>query len=94
MPDVVLLILSPDIKREARDWITTLASRSIKPLDEHSRNFMMHYLTSKKKMKTSIRLMQVVQEKDESLQYYLTRFNRVTVGIKDLHISTVILVIK
>ncbi|KAL2512604.1 Retrotransposon gag protein [Abeliophyllum distichum] len=33
--------------------------------------------------------MQVVQEKDESLQGYLARFSRATLGIKDLQMSDV-----
>ncbi|XP_022856078.1 uncharacterized protein LOC111377245 [Olea europaea var. sylvestris] len=53
-------------------------------------SFVASFLSSKRKRKVVIGLMQVVQEKDESLQEYLARLSRVTLGIKDLQMSTVV----
>ncbi|XP_022869682.1 uncharacterized protein LOC111389058 [Olea europaea var. sylvestris] len=46
--------------------------------------------SSKRKRKTAIGLMQVIQDKDESLQEYLARFNRATLSIRDLQMSVVV----
>ncbi|KAL2479274.1 Uncharacterized protein Adt_32240 [Abeliophyllum distichum] len=42
------------------------------------------------KRKTAIGLMQVIQEKEETLQDYLARFSRATLEIKYLQMSTVV----
>ncbi|XP_022858608.1 uncharacterized protein LOC111379468 [Olea europaea var. sylvestris] len=51
---------------------------------------MAYFLSSKRKRKIAIGLMQVVQDKDESLQEYLARFSRATLGIRDLQMSAVV----
>ncbi|XP_022891892.1 uncharacterized protein LOC111406746 [Olea europaea var. sylvestris] len=81
---------SPTLRREARDWVATLAPRSIKTFDELSRSFVAYFMSSKRKKKTAIGLMQVVQEKYEPLQDYLARFSRATLGVKDLQILVVV----
>ncbi|XP_022855997.1 uncharacterized protein LOC111377174 [Olea europaea var. sylvestris] len=90
-PDTVMCRSFPStLKGKARDWIATLAPRSIKTFDELSRSFVAYFLSSKRKRKTTIGLMQVVQEKDKSLQEYLARFSRATLGIKDLQMSAMV----
>ncbi|CAI9759472.1 unnamed protein product [Fraxinus pennsylvanica] len=79
----------PTLRREARDWVATLVPRSIKTFHELSRSFVAYFMSSKRKRKTTIRLMQVVQDKHESLQEYLARFSRATLGIRELQISAV-----
>ncbi|KAL2475230.1 Retrotransposon gag protein [Abeliophyllum distichum] len=51
---------------------------------------MEYFLSSKRKRKTVIGLMQVIQKKEETLQDYLARFSRTTFGIKDLQMSAVL----
>lgn len=92
MVDLVRLYAAPDVvmcrsfslllKRKARDWVATPVLWSI-------RTFVTYFLSRKRKMKTAIEFMQVIHEKYESLQEYLTRFSRATLGIKDLQTSTV-----
>ncbi|XP_022864838.1 uncharacterized protein LOC111384748 [Olea europaea var. sylvestris] len=90
-PDAVMCwSFPPTLRREARDWVATLAPRSIKIFDELSRSFVAYFLSSKRKTKTAIGLMQVIQEKDESLQEYLPRFSWATLGIKNMQMSIVV----
>ncbi|KAL2527119.1 Retrotransposon gag protein [Abeliophyllum distichum] len=58
--------------------------------DALSQSFVAYFLSSKRKRKTAIGLMQVIQEKEETLQDYLARFSRATLGIKDLQMSAVV----
>jgi hypothetical protein len=70
--------------------VATLAPRSIKTFDGLSKSFVAYFMSSKRKRKTAIGLMQVVQEKYESLQEYLAKFSRATLGIRDLQMSAVV----
>ncbi|KAL2526246.1 Uncharacterized protein Adt_11300 [Abeliophyllum distichum] len=47
-------------------------------------------LSSKHAKKTTISLMQLTQDKDEMLNDFITLFNRATLGIEDLQMSTVV----
>ncbi|KAL2491206.1 Retrotransposon gag protein [Abeliophyllum distichum] len=47
-------------------------------------------IISKRTKKIAISLMQLTQDKDERLKDFIVRFNRTTLGIKDLQISTVV----
>ncbi|KAL2480076.1 Uncharacterized protein Adt_33042 [Abeliophyllum distichum] len=53
----------PTLRREARDWVATLAPRSVKTFDQLSQSFVAYLLSSKRNRKTAIRLIQVIQEK-------------------------------
>ncbi|CAI9753656.1 unnamed protein product [Fraxinus pennsylvanica] len=81
---------SPTLRREARDWVATLAPRSIKTFDELSRSFVAYFMSRKLTQKMTIELMQVVQKKDESLHEYLARFSQETLGVRDLQMSAVV----
>ncbi|KAL2471011.1 Uncharacterized protein Adt_39147 [Abeliophyllum distichum] len=48
------------------------------------------HLSSKRVKKTAISLMQLAQGKDELLKDFIARFNRATLGIKELQMSTVV----
>ncbi|XP_022883099.1 uncharacterized protein LOC111399839 [Olea europaea var. sylvestris] len=64
-PDAVMCRSSPlPLRREARDWIATLAPRSIKMFDELSKSFVAYFLSSKRKRKTAIGLMQMSLSKN------------------------------
>ncbi|KAL2470615.1 Retrotrans gag domain-containing protein [Abeliophyllum distichum] len=81
---------SPTLRREARDWVATLLPKLIRTFDEFSKNFATHFASSKHVMKTAINLMQLAQGKDELLKDFIARFNRATLGIKELQMSTVV----
>ncbi|KAL2466252.1 Uncharacterized protein Adt_42103 [Abeliophyllum distichum] len=90
-PDAVMCwSFPPTLRREARDWVATLAPRSVKTFDQLSQSFVAYFLSSKRKRKTAIGLMQVIQEKEETLQDYLACFSRAMLGIKDLQMSAVV----
>ncbi|KAL2470177.1 Retrotransposon gag protein [Abeliophyllum distichum] len=48
------------------------------------------HLSSKRVKKIAISVMQLAQGKDELLKDFIVRFNRATLGIKELHMSTVV----
>ncbi|KAL2491682.1 RNA-directed DNA polymerase like [Abeliophyllum distichum] len=58
--------------------------------DALSQSFVAYFLSSKRKRKTAIGLMQVMQEKEKTLQDYLARFSRAMLEIKDLQMSAVV----
>ncbi|KAL2471626.1 Retrotrans gag domain-containing protein [Abeliophyllum distichum] len=65
-PDAVMYQSLPStLRKEARDYVATLALQSIKTFDKLSRSFIAYFLSHKRKRKVAIRLIQVVQEEDE-----------------------------
>ncbi|XP_022888976.1 uncharacterized protein LOC111404395 [Olea europaea var. sylvestris] len=90
-PDAVMCWSFPSMqRREVRDQVATLAPRSIRTFNELSKSFVAYFMSSKRKRKTAIGLMQVVQDKEEPLQDYLARFSWATLGIKDLQMSVIV----
>ncbi|KAL2505721.1 Retrotransposon gag protein [Abeliophyllum distichum] len=90
-PDVIMCrAFPPTLRREARDWVVTLPAKSIHTFDEFSKNFATQFTNSKRVKKTAISLMQLAQGKDELLKDFIARFNRATLGIKELQMSTVV----
>ncbi|KAL2474867.1 Retrotransposon gag protein [Abeliophyllum distichum] len=83
-------IFPPTLRREARDSVATLPPKSIRTFDEFSKNFATHFANSKRVKKTTISLIQLAQGKDELQKDFITRFNRATLGIKELQMSTVV----
>ncbi|KAL2491125.1 Uncharacterized protein Adt_26753 [Abeliophyllum distichum] len=60
-PDAVMSrSFPPTLRREARDWVATLAPRSVRNFDQLSQSFVAYFLNSKRKRKTAIGLMQVI----------------------------------
>ncbi|KAL2516888.1 Retrotrans gag domain-containing protein [Abeliophyllum distichum] len=80
----------PTLRQEARDWVATLPPKSIRTFDEFSKSFATHFASSKYVKKTAISLMQLTQDKGELLKDFIARFNRATLGIKDLQMSAVV----
>ncbi|KAL2526786.1 Ribonuclease H [Abeliophyllum distichum] len=80
----------PTLRREARDWVATLPSKSIRTFDDFSKKFAAYFASSKRAKKTAIGLMQLTQDKDELLKDFTALFNRATLGIKDLQMSAVV----
>ncbi|KAL2526780.1 Ribonuclease H [Abeliophyllum distichum] len=90
-PDAIMCrAFPPTLRREARDWVATLPSKSIRTFDDFSKKFAAYFASSKRAKKTAIGLMQLTQDKDELLKDFTARFNRATLGIKDLQMSAVV----
>ncbi|KAL2475535.1 Retrotrans gag domain-containing protein [Abeliophyllum distichum] len=88
-PDAIMCRTFPStLRQEARDWVATLPPKSIRIFDEFSKNFATHFAISNRVKKTAISLMQLAQGKDELLNDFIARFNRATLGIKELQMST------
>ncbi|KAL2485521.1 Retrotransposon gag protein [Abeliophyllum distichum] len=79
----------PMIVTDPLDHLRTFVEM-MRTFDKLSQSFVAYFLSSKRKRKTAIGLMQVIQEKEETLQDYLARFSRATLGIKDLQMSVVV----
>ncbi|KAL2466151.1 Integrase catalytic domain-containing protein [Abeliophyllum distichum] len=80
----------PTLKREAKDWMATLLPKSIRTFDDFSKRFAAYFASSKRAKKTAIGLMQLTQDKDELLKDFIVRFNRTTLGNKDLQMLVVV----
>ncbi|KAL2479819.1 Retrotransposon gag protein [Abeliophyllum distichum] len=90
-PDAIMCrAFLPMLRREARDCVATLPLKSICTFDKFSKNFATHFASSKRVKKTAISLMQLAHDNDELLKNFIARFNRATLGIKDLKMSTVV----
>ncbi|KAL2539831.1 Retrotransposon gag protein [Abeliophyllum distichum] len=93
IPDAIMCrAFPPMLRQEARDWVATLLPKSIRTFDEFSKNFAPHFASSKRVKKTTISLMQFVQDKDELLKDFIAWFNRATLGIKELQMYIVVTV--
>ncbi|KAL2527702.1 Retrotrans gag domain-containing protein [Abeliophyllum distichum] len=90
-PDAIMCrAFPPTLRREARDWMATLSPKSIRTFDEFSKNFAAYFTSSKRVKKTAISLMQLAQGKDKLLKDFIAWFNRATLGIKELQMSTIV----
>ncbi|KAL2506174.1 Integrase catalytic domain-containing protein [Abeliophyllum distichum] len=90
-PDTVACRAFPmTLKKDAREWFDTLRPRSITSFVDFANKFEICFSSSARKEKTSMRLMLVTQQRGEPLQEYISQFNRVTLGIRDLQMSSVI----
>ncbi|KAL2480188.1 Ribonuclease H [Abeliophyllum distichum] len=87
IPDAIMCkAFPPTLRREARDWVATLLPKSIRTFDDFSKKFAAYFSSSKRAKKTTIGFMQLTQDKDELLEYFIAWLNRAMLGIKDLHI--------
>ncbi|KAL2480023.1 Ribonuclease H [Abeliophyllum distichum] len=90
-PDAIMCrAFPPTLRHEARDWVATLPPKSIRTFDDFSKKFAAYFASSKRAKKTAIGLLQLTQDKDELLKDFIARFNRATLGIKDLQMSAVV----
>ncbi|KAL2474432.1 Integrase catalytic domain-containing protein [Abeliophyllum distichum] len=80
-PDAIACRAFPiTLKKDAREWFDKLPPRSISSFSEFANKFVIWFSSSARKKKIAIRLMQLMQEKGESLREYMSRFNRATFG--------------
>ncbi|KAL2543456.1 Uncharacterized protein Adt_04434 [Abeliophyllum distichum] len=90
-PDAIACRAFPmTLRKDAREWFDTLPPRSISSFADFANKFAICFSSSAQKKKTTMGLMQVTQDKGESLHEYMSRFNRATLGIKNLQMSSVI----
>ncbi|KAL2512316.1 Uncharacterized protein Adt_17916 [Abeliophyllum distichum] len=90
-PDAIACrAFSITLRKDAREWFDTLPPRSISSFADFTNKFAICFSSSARKKKTTMGLMQVTQDKGESLHEFMSRFNHVTLSIKNLQMSSVI----
>ncbi|KAK3019724.1 hypothetical protein RJ639_003160 [Escallonia herrerae] len=72
------------LRKAAHAWFKSLRPRSIHSFAQLSDLFQKHFVSSQTRRKNSASLLNVVQERNESLSRYLGRFNAVTLEIDNL----------
>ncbi|KAK3010829.1 hypothetical protein RJ639_011513 [Escallonia herrerae] len=83
--DVVMYRAFPTtLRKAAHAWFKSLQLRSIYSFGQLSDLFQKHFVSSRSRRKNSASLLNIVQEKNESLAYFLGRFNAATLEIDNL----------
>ncbi|KAK3037160.1 hypothetical protein RJ639_031047 [Escallonia herrerae] len=72
------------LRKAAHAWFKSLQPRSIYSFGQLSDLFQKHFVSSRSRRKNSASLLNVVQEKNESLACFLGRFNAATLEIDNL----------
>ncbi|KAK3013960.1 hypothetical protein RJ639_008506 [Escallonia herrerae] len=72
------------LRKAAHAWFESLQSRSIYSFGQLSDLFQKHFVSSRSRRKNSVSLLNIVQEKKESLACFLGRFNAATLEINNL----------
>ncbi|KAK2996418.1 hypothetical protein RJ639_026444 [Escallonia herrerae] len=72
------------LRKAAHAWFKSLQPRSIHSFSQLSDLFQKHFVSSRSRRKNSASLLNVVQEKNESLACFLGRFNAATLEIDNL----------
>ncbi|KAK3017386.1 hypothetical protein RJ639_006321 [Escallonia herrerae] len=81
---IMCLAFLTTLRKAAHAWFKSLQPRSIHSFSQLSDIFQKHFVSSHTRRKNSARLLNVMQEKNESLSHYLGRFNAATLEIDDL----------
>ncbi|KAL2518799.1 Uncharacterized protein Adt_15046 [Abeliophyllum distichum] len=90
-PDAIACRAFPmTLRKDAREWFDMLPPRSISSFADFASKFAICFSSSARKKKTTMGLMQVTQDKGETLREYMSRFNRATLGIKNLQMPSVV----
>ncbi|KAK3031954.1 hypothetical protein RJ639_037115 [Escallonia herrerae] len=83
--DAVMCRVFPTTLRKAvHAWFISLQPRSIYSFGQLSDLFQKHFVSSRSRRKNSASLLNIVQEKNESLACFLGRFNAATLEIDNL----------
>ncbi|KAK3019375.1 hypothetical protein RJ639_003955 [Escallonia herrerae] len=77
------------LRKAAHAWFKSLRPRSIHSFAQLSDLFQKHFVSSRTRRKNSASLLNVVQERNESLSRYLGRFNAATLEIDNLDESVI-----
>ncbi|KAK3038123.1 hypothetical protein RJ639_029577 [Escallonia herrerae] len=72
------------LRKAAHAWFKSLQPRSIYSFGQLSDLFQKHFISSRSRRKNSTSLLNIVQEKNESLACFLGRFNAATLEIDNL----------
>ncbi|KAK3019643.1 hypothetical protein RJ639_005005 [Escallonia herrerae] len=72
------------LRKAAHAWFKSLQPRSIYSFGQLSDLFQKHFVSSRSRRKNSASLLNIVQEKNESLACFLGRFNAATLEINNL----------
>ncbi|KAK3037261.1 hypothetical protein RJ639_029673 [Escallonia herrerae] len=72
------------LRKAAHAWFKSLQPRSIYSFGQLSDLFQKHFVRSRSRRKNSTSLLNIVQEKNESLKCFLGRFNAATLEIDNL----------
>ncbi|KAK3020511.1 hypothetical protein RJ639_045453 [Escallonia herrerae] len=72
------------LRKAAHAWFKSLQPRSIYSFVQLADLFQKHFVSSRSRRKNSASLLNIVQEKDESLACFLGRFNAATLEIDNL----------
>ncbi|KAK3041143.1 hypothetical protein RJ639_027595 [Escallonia herrerae] len=72
------------LRKAAHAWFKSLQPRSIHSFGQLSDLFQKHFVSSRSRRKNSASLLNIVQEKNESLACFLERFNAATLEIDNL----------
>ncbi|KAK3025704.1 hypothetical protein RJ639_041709 [Escallonia herrerae] len=72
------------LRKAAHTWFKSLQPRSIYSFVQLSDLFQKHFVSSRSRRKNSVSLLNIVQEKNESLACFLERFNAATLEIDNL----------
>ncbi|KAK3009182.1 hypothetical protein RJ639_013522 [Escallonia herrerae] len=72
------------LRKAAHAWFKSLQPRSIYSFGQLSDLFQKHFVSSRSRRKNSASLLNIVQEKNESLACFLRRFNAATLEIDNL----------
>ncbi|KAK3006246.1 hypothetical protein RJ639_016473 [Escallonia herrerae] len=72
------------LRKAAHAWFKSLQPRSIYSFSQLSDLFQKHFVSSRSRRKNSVSLLNIVQEKNESLSCFLERFNAATLEIDNL----------
>ncbi|KAK3025891.1 LOW QUALITY PROTEIN: hypothetical protein RJ639_041688 [Escallonia herrerae] len=84
-PDAVMCRAFPTtLRKAALAWFKSLQPRSIYSFGQLSDLFQKHFVSSHSRRKNSASLLNIVQEKNESLACFLGRFNAATLEIDNL----------
>ncbi|KAK3005657.1 hypothetical protein RJ639_016027 [Escallonia herrerae] len=72
------------LRKAAHAWFKSIQPRSIHSFSQLSDLFQKHFVSSRSRRKNSASLLNIVQEKNESLACFLGRFNAATLEIDNL----------
>ncbi|KAK3033254.1 hypothetical protein RJ639_033134 [Escallonia herrerae] len=72
------------LRKATHTWFKSLRPRSIHSFSQLTDLFQNHFVSSKTRRKNYVSLLNVVQERNESLTHYLGRFNAATLKIDNL----------
>ncbi|KAL2505744.1 Uncharacterized protein Adt_21365 [Abeliophyllum distichum] len=90
-PDAIACRAFPmTLRKDAKEWFDMLPPRSISSFADFASKFAICFSSSAQKKKTAMGLMQVIQDKEETLREYMSRVNRATLGIKNLQMPSVV----